>query len=177
MTMAKALWDFMLLVWRTVTEILLFWYSKQTRRNHAMRTRALITVTEIVDSDLYICDGLCEGMHICRIEPHWFFYHIFWWRNVGKFTWKGRTLMRSIQATILALRNKPVIVMQRRMVGLQKLYSALRVNNQIWYWLVRKWWHIYHYVSDIRITLFYHCCTVWCRASGSRQRYVPSPAL
>ncbi len=63
MMIAKTLWDFSMLVWLSVTGKLLFWYPKQVNfESCTMSTRVLIGWHEIVDSDFFITDGLCEDM-------------------------------------------------------------------------------------------------------------------
>ncbi len=84
--MAKTLRDFSMLVWLSVTGKLLFWYSKQVKfESRAMSTRVLIGWHEIVDSEFYITDGLCEDMD--SRNPIDFFNKFFWGRNVAKFSW------------------------------------------------------------------------------------------
>ncbi len=86
----KNLWDFMLLVWLSVTGKLLFWWSKQVRWNQAMRTRpqVLITLlTEIVDSNFYITNGLCENMdsqNAIYYYPNMYFEEEMWENLVEK---------------------------------------------------------------------------------------------
>ena len=104
--MAKTLWDFSMLVWPSVTGKLLFWYSKQVRfESRTMRTRVLIGWQEIIDSNFYITDGLCEDMDAQNPID---FFNRFFRKKCVKIQLKGPDINAQYSGNFF-LCNKPVI--------------------------------------------------------------------